>query len=55
MHNDFVCCRDCPKRYVGCHSECEEYLQAKEEREKKRLKIRQEKDLEIYHEASIKK
>lgn len=25
----FECCIDCDKRHVGCHAECEAYLQEK--------------------------
>ena len=30
------CCKDCvaPKRHVGCHSSCPEYLKAKEEHDR---------------------
>ena len=33
------CCRYCvaPKRHVGCHSECKEYIEQKRIHEKKRL------------------
>lgn len=26
-------CKDCTKRYPGCHSKCEEYLEAKAHRD----------------------
>ena len=26
------CCKDCTKRYVGCHGECEEYIAFKDSR-----------------------
>ena len=26
-------CKDCEERHVGCHSECERYLKAKDEHE----------------------
>ena len=26
-----TCCMDCEKRHVGCHSDCEEYLNEKEQ------------------------
>lgn len=42
-------CRGCkpPKRQVGCHSTCPEYLAAKEEHEKIQQKIRNAKDAEF--------
>lgn len=34
------CCKDCEKRYVGCHSKCEEYMeQWRLAREKEKLKL----------------
>lgn len=30
------CCQNCTKRYVGCHSKCEDYKQYKIENEKKK-------------------
>lgn len=54
MKDNFLCCKDCRDRHIGCHADCSRYLQAKEEREKKRQIIRQEKDLEIYHDVQKK-
>lgn len=31
-------CKDCTKRYPGCHSKCEEYLAAKTRRDEARKK-----------------
>lgn len=28
------CCKECKKRYMGCHSKCEDYLAAKAENER---------------------
>lgn len=33
------CCKDCHKRYSGCHSECPDYIAAKEESEKIRQQL----------------
>lgn len=33
-------CKDCPKRYPGCHLECEEYLAYSREKEKERQERR---------------
>lgn len=30
------CCKDCTRRYVGCHSECKQYMEAKNEHEKRK-------------------
>ena len=27
----FKCCKDCKKRYSGCHAKCEDYLKARAE------------------------
>lgn len=29
MSGTITCCKDCEKRYVGCHSSCEEYNEQK--------------------------
>lgn len=47
------CCKNCvaPKRHLGCHIDCEEYLKEKAENEEISLKIKQERildQLEIY-------
>lgn len=34
------CCKDCDKRYVGCHSECEDYILEKQDHDKKSEIIR---------------
>jgi hypothetical protein len=41
------CCIDCTKRYVGCHSKCEDYLKFRRELDEKneaRIKAKQEED-----------
>ena len=37
-------CKDCVRRHLGCHSECEDYRKMKEEREEMRKKIRTDND-----------
>lgn len=36
MKEKIKCCKNCvpPKRHLGCHNECTEYIQEKEQREK---------------------
>lgn len=33
------CCKDCHKRYPGCHSECPDYIAAKAESEQIRYQL----------------
>lgn len=33
-------CKNCDKRYVGCHGSCEEYKEAKKKNDKEREEIR---------------
>lgn len=50
MKNTFDCCYTCEKRYIGCHSDCLEYLKAKEEtarENKKRYEAMLNKSAEI--------
>ena len=28
------CCKDCPDRFIGCHSTCERYISAKKEHDR---------------------
>ena len=39
------CCKDCTKRYVGCHSKCQTYVVSKVINTYKRNKANVEKDL----------
>lgn len=39
-----MCCKDCTKRTLGCHSKCEEYLAEKAKRQELNDKRRKEKD-----------
>ena len=43
---DIMPCKDCKKRQVGCHSDCEKYLKAKKILEIKKLKKRLEQQQE---------
>lgn len=43
-----TCCKDCELRYIGCHSECEIYM---EEKEKYLLQKQKEKDIKNGHVA----
>ena len=38
MNDTFHCCYNCDKRHMNCHSECPEYIQAKEETAKENKK-----------------
>ena len=44
----FECCRNCkpPKRHVGCHSKCEEYLEEK-------AKHQERKDYNFKHQSVV--
>lgn len=37
-------CKDCESRKVGCHSQCEKYLNFRDEYEKQKKTIRENKD-----------
>lgn len=54
MINYFECCHHCvqPKRHPGCHDTCEEYLEAKERRDKD--KALYEKDITLKYYANEK-
>lgn len=39
-----TCCKDCTKRYLGCHGKCEEYKAEVENHKTHQSKIRAEKD-----------
>lgn len=45
-----MACRECTERYVGCHSTCEAYLQAKEAFDDYKSIIKKNRDdnLELY-------
>ncbi len=40
-------CKECTKRYVGCHSECEGYIEAKKAHDDKAQMIREAKRPEL--------
>ena len=40
-----MCCNNCTKRYVGCHSNCKDYILEKEKIEKIRQDRMRENDL----------
>lgn len=46
---NFECCKGCvpPKRHVGCHSECEEYLKDKEELKKRKEQIKMNESISL--------
>lgn len=47
-----TCCKDCKKRYLGCHDYCETYLDEKEKHDQLRKKIYKEKQADNdYYEA----
>ena len=40
-------CKDCPDRYIGCHSSCNKYISYKNELEDFKAKVKKAKDKEI--------
>lgn len=50
---NFKCCINCEKRHPGCHSHCEEYLQAKEEHDEYKAKMLDEKRKEYDYESRV--
>lgn len=43
-----TCCKGCQGRYVGCHSECEEYIEQKARLEKHKEVQRRESEARRY-------
>lgn len=41
-----LACKDCQKRYPGCHDKCEEYKKSKEEHKKKQAFLQEAKNIE---------
>ena len=37
-------CKGCEKRYIGCHSECDDYIKERQELDKKNAEIRKQKE-----------
>lgn len=48
-------CKDCEKRYPGCHSKCEEYQAFHKANEEMHERVHQEKQLMIDNEISRRK
>lgn len=42
------CAKDCPDRHIGCHSDCERYLQERKKLDECNLAIRKEKERQAY-------
>lgn len=42
------CDRYCPDRHIGCHAECEKYIQAKKAHDELLKKIRKDVDIKGY-------
>lgn len=36
MDIKFICCKGCERRFVGCHSDCKDYLDAKKKYDKEK-------------------
>ena len=41
-----MACKDCEKRHIGCHANCEEYIEEKKQRKERNEKIWEKKDLD---------
>lgn len=37
-------CKDCPRRYLGCHSKCKDYKEFRQALDERNARIRQERD-----------
>ena len=56
LSKPITCCNGCipPKRYVGCHGVCEEFITQKKEQEEYKEKVKAKKLTESYHhQASV--
>ena len=50
-----TCCKDCKKRYPGCHSVCPDYILNKKEHEERKEALRKDKlNTYDYYEGSMK-
>lgn len=49
-----VTCRDCSNRHIGCHRECEKYLDARKEYEAMKAVRRREKEIYNYYAHHLK-
>lgn len=41
-------CKNCPKRYPGCHDKCEDYQKAKHENDSARKALQSKRNIEAY-------
>lgn len=43
------CCKNCvaPRRHLGCHSSCEDYIREKKDSDELRESMKRQKDLEV--------
>lgn len=48
-------CKDCERRYVGCHSECDTYITFKRTREKEMATIQESKKIGEYRIIAMKR
>ena len=42
------CCKGCEKRYVGCHSTCEEYKEYRKEMDEQKQNKHLKREIEVY-------
>lgn len=52
-NNNFTCCKKCTERHVGCHIDCEAYLEQRKEFEKYKKEVAEYK--QSFRGAAIKK
>lgn len=50
-----VPCKDCPDRYLNCHTYCEEYLDYLDAKEQMKQQIKKVSEIEAYQKASASK
>jgi hypothetical protein len=50
-----ICCKNCEKRYIGCHSTCDEYITYRAAKDEENEKIRKLKYAEFECVAAHKK
>lgn len=43
------CCMLCQKRYIGCHSNCEKYIEERKSFDELKEKQRKEKECNVFH------
>lgn len=46
MRSTIRCCKDCDKRHLGCHTQCETYKEQKKNFEETKAEWRKQKELE---------